>query len=188
LVGLTNIDEMKNENPDDFLIDKLAKSIKTIKSGKLHIEIQDKPVIDIVATSENHSNKINIDIIEPELFDSLKEIINDTHNDKDLPNDKETESSVDRILEKLDGAKEFIHSMTDKESTFQQQLGLAKNFAHKLTENSMTIVLMRKGKEAIILGKEAKPTVSKIISGSDDLQIISVIESSKLIGDINPES
>ncbi len=169
-------------------MDKLAKSIKTIKSGKLHIEIQDKSAIDIVATSENHSNKINIDILEPELFDSLKRIINDTHNDKDLSNGKETESSVDRILEKLDGAKEFIHSMTDKDSTFQQQLDLAKNFAHMLTENSMTVIIMRKGKEAIILGKEAKPTVSKIISGSDDLQIVSVIESSKLIGDINPES
>jgi hypothetical protein len=188
LVGLTNIDDMKNENPGDFLIDKLAKSIKIIKSGKLHIEIQDKSSIDVVATFENHSNKINIDILEPELFDSLMGNINDTHNDKDLPNGKETESSVDRILEKLDGAKEFIHSVTDKESTFHQQLDLAKNFAHKLTENCMTIVLMRKGKEAIILGKEANPTVSKIISGSDDLQIVSIIESSKLIGDINPES
>lgn len=188
MVGLTNVDHKKSENSSNSLMDKLAKSIKTIKSGKLHIEIQDKSAIDIVATSENHSNKINIDILEPELFDSLKRIINDTHNDKDLSNGKETESSVDRILEKLDGAKEFIHSMTDKDSTFQQQLDLAKNFAHMLTENSMTVIIMRKGKEAIILGKEAKPTVSKIISGSDDLQIVSVIESSKLIGDINPES
>jgi hypothetical protein len=49
-------------------------------------------------------------------------------------------------------------------------------------------VVFRKGKEALILGKEANPTVSKIISGSDDLQIKSVIESSKLINDINPET
>ena len=188
MVGLTNIDDIKIENSSNSLIDKLVKSIKTIKSGKLHIEIQDKSAIDIVATSESHSNKINIDIVEPELFDFLKGSISDTHKDKGLPNGKENESSVDRILDKLDGAKEFIHSMTDKESTFQQQLDLAKNFAHTLTENSMTLVLMRKGKEAMILGKEAKPTLSKIISGSDDLQVVSVIESSKLIGDINPES
>lgn len=179
---------MKIKNSGNSLMDKLVKSIKTIKSGKLHIEIQNKSAIDVVATSENHSNKINIDILEPDLFDILKDSLSDTHKDKGLPNSMESESSVDRILEKLDDAKEFIHSMTDKESIFQQQLGLAKNFAHVLTENSMTVVLMRKGKDAIILGKEAKPTVSKIISGSDDLQIVSVIESSKLIGDINQES
>jgi hypothetical protein len=167
------------------MIDKLLKSIKIIKSGKLHIEIQNKSAIDIVATSEYDSNKINIDILEPELFDFLKESINDSPKDKSLSNDKENESSMDKILEKLDGAKEFIHSMTDKESFLQQQLGLVKNLAHPLTENSMTLVFLRKGKETIILGKEAKPTVSKIISGSDNLQIVSVIELSKLIGDIN---
>ena len=188
MVGLTDIDDIKIENSSNSLTDKLVKSIKTIKSGKLHIEIQDKSAIDIVATSESHSNKINIDIVEPELFDFLKGSTSDTYKDKGLPNGKENESSVDRILDKLDGAKEFIHSMTDKESTFQLQLDLAKNFAHTLTENSMTVVLMRKGKEAMILGKEAKPTLSKIISGSDDLQVVSVIESSKLIGDINLET
>ena len=188
LIGLTDIDDKKIGKSSNSLIDKLAKSIKTIKSGKLHIEIQNKSAIDIVATCENQSNKISIDILEPELFDFLKGSTSDTSKNKVLPNGRENESSVDKILDKLDGAKEFIHSMTDKESTFQQQLDLAKNFAHTLTENSMTLVLMRKGKEAMILGKEAKPTLSKIISGSDDLQVVSVIESSKLIGDINPES
>lgn len=188
LVGLTNIEHKKIEKSSNSLIEKLVKSVKAIKSGKLHIEIQDKSAIDIVATSENNANRINIDIVEPDLFDFLKGGISDSHEDKGLPNGKENESSVDKILDKLDGAKEFIHSMTDKESSFQQQLDLAKNLAHILTENNMTLVLMRKGKEAMILGKEAKPTLSKIISGSDDLQVVSVIESSKLIGDINPES
>ena len=188
MIGLTDIDDRRIAKSSNSLIDKLAKSIKTIKSGKLYIEIQNKSAIDIVATSENQSNKIIIDILEPDLFDFLKGSTSDTSKDKDLPNGRENESSVDKILDTLDGAKEFIHSMTDKESTFQLQLDLAKNFAHTLTENSMTLVLMRKGKEAMILGKEAKPTLSKIISGSDDLQVVSVIESSKLIGDINPES
>lgn len=188
MVGLTNIQEKKIENTSNSLIDKLVKSVKTIKSGKLHIEIQGNSAIDIVATSDNHSNKINIDIVEPDLFDFLKERGNDSHEDKGLPHGKENESSVDKIWDKLDGAKEFIHSMTDKESAFKQQLDLAKNFAHTLTDNNLTIVLMRKGKEAMILGKEAKPTLSKIISGSDDLQVVSVIESSKLIGEVTPES
>jgi hypothetical protein len=165
-------------------MDKLVKTIKTIKSGKLHIEVQNKSAIDIFAASDNESNKIDIDILEPDLFNYIKVSTSDTQDDKSLPGIKETNTSVDKIL---DGAKDFIQSMTDKDSILQQQLSLAKNFAHKLTENNITVVLMRKGKEAIILGKEAKPTVSKIISGSDDLQIKNVFESSKLISDINPE-
>ena len=40
----------------------------------------------------------------------------------------------------------------------------------------MTIAFSRKGKEAIILGKEAKPTVSKMVSRSDDVEIKSVTD------------
>ena len=185
---MISFNDKKVENPSNSLGDKLVRSIKTIKSGKLHIEIQDKPAIDILANSENYSNIISINIIEPDLFDLFKGRVSDAYRDNSLPEDKENESSVNKILDKLDGAKEFIHSVTDKDSAFQQQLDLAKNFAHKLSENNMTLILLRKGKEAMILGKEAKPTLSKIISGSEDLQVVSVIESSKLIGDINPET
>lgn len=175
------------ENPNYYLVDKLVKALKTVKSGKLHIEIQNKSTIDMIATSDNESNKIEIDMVEPELFDLMREGIRDAPKDKSVQKDKEAESSLDKLLDKLDGAKEFIHTMTDKDSGLQTQLNLAKNLASKLTENNVTVVVMRKGKEALILGKEAKPSVSKIISGSDDLQIKSVIESSKLINDINPE-
>ena len=188
LVWLINFNDNKVENFSNSLVDKLVKSIKTIKSGKLHIEIQDKPALDIITNSEDYSNIISIDIIEPDLFDLFKGRVSDAYKDNSLSEDNESESSVDRILDKLDGAKEFIHSVTDKDSAFQQQLDLARNFAHTLSENNMTLILLRKGKEAMILGKEAKPTLSKIISGSDDLQVVSVIESSKLIGDINPET
>ncbi len=50
----------------------------------------------------------------------------------------------------------------------------------------MTLAILHKGKEAIILGKDAKPTVSRVISGSDDLQIKSVKGASKLTGDLLP--
>ena len=51
----------------------------------------------------------------------------------------------------------------------------------------MTIVLSRKGKEAIILGKEAKPTLSKLISRFDEMQIKSVREIVKLGSDLKLE-
>jgi hypothetical protein len=51
----------------------------------------------------------------------------------------------------------------------------------------MTLALLRKGKEAIILGKEAKPTVSRLVSRSDDIQIKSLREVRKLASDLKPE-
>ena len=89
MIGLTDIDDKKIGKSSNSLIDKLAKSIKTIKSGKLHIEIQNKLAIDIVATSETKSNKISIDILEPELFDFLKGRTSDTFKNKVLPNGRE---------------------------------------------------------------------------------------------------
>jgi len=44
----------------------------------------------------------------------------------------------------------------------------------------LTLSFLRKGKEAIILGKNAHPTFSKLITRSDDIQIDSLKESVKL--------
>ena len=51
----------------------------------------------------------------------------------------------------------------------------------------MTIAFSRKGKEAIILGKEAKPTVSKMVSRSDDIEIKSVREVSRFSSDFKED-
>ncbi len=100
MVGLTHIDDKKIENSSNTLIDIFVKTVKAVKSGELHIDIQNKPAIDIVATSDNESNKIDIDILEPELFDLFKISSSDAHKDKNIPDDKETDSSVDKILSK----------------------------------------------------------------------------------------
>ncbi len=49
----------------------------------------------------------------------------------------------------------------------------------------MALVFLRKGKVIVILGKEAKPTISQSVSKSNNLQIKSVMEVSRLIGDLN---
>lgn len=60
------------------------------------------------------------------------------------------------------------------------KLKMAKEFSQKLTDNGLTLSFLRKGKEAITLGKEANPTLSKFITRSDDIQVDSVRESIKL--------
>jgi hypothetical protein len=60
------------------------------------------------------------------------------------------------------------------------KLKTAKEFSQQLTDNGLTLSFLRKGTEAIILGKNAHPTFSKLITRSDDIQIDSVKESVKL--------
>ena len=54
----------------------------------------------------------------------------------------------------------------------------------KLADNGMTISFLRKGKEAITLGNDAKPTLSKLVIRSDDVQINSVIQTTNLKRDL----
>ena len=73
---------------------------------------------------------------------------------------------------------------TDDETSLFGKLKTAKEFAKKLTDNDMTISFLRRGKEAITLGKDAKPILSKIITRSDDVQINSIKQTSDLKRDL----
>ncbi|MDQ6667046.1 MAG: hypothetical protein M3Y53_02345 [Thermoproteota archaeon] len=64
---------------------------------------------------------------------------------------------------------------TDDETGLFDKLKTARELAKKLTDTDMKISFLRRGKEAITLGKDAKPTPSKIITRGDDVQINSVI-------------
>jgi hypothetical protein len=93
--------------------------------------------------------------------------------------------NVDKEKEKI--KIDFIHpTIIETESGNENRPGLfdklktAKEFAQKLTDNGLTLAFLRKGKEAIILGKEAHPTFSRLITRSDDIQIGSVRESAEL--------
>jgi hypothetical protein len=92
---------------------------------------------------------------------------------------------IDKEKEKIN--VDFIHStIIETESGDESRPGLfdklktAKEFAQKLTDNGLTLSFLRKGKEAIILGKEAHPRFSRLITRSDDIQIDSIRESAKL--------
>lgn len=179
-----------SKNQSHSLPDVIVESIGSIKGGKILIEVENRPTIDIKASRSNEVQRIDIDILDPEIFDVLKN--HEVNERKDSPSQDDDDSlidskndSVDKIKNKLDTAKEFFHLFTDNEASIFDQLKIVKDFASKLTENNITIILHRKGKQAIIMGKDANPSISKIISRSDNLQIKSVKESSKLLGEIS---
>ena len=67
------------------------------------------------------------------------------------------------------------------------KLKTAKEFGQKLTDNGLTISFLRKGKDAVSLGKAAKPTLSRLITRSDDIQIDSVKEITNLKRDLQED-
>jgi len=169
---------LHNSNPIDNLdsetvIDWLVKSIKSVQSGRIAIDMQNEPAMEIYATA----NRIDVDILNPE-FLNLPKATED--------NEDKREGRIEKLKDKLNIAKEFAEELTDSETELLDKLEIPK-FANKLTDNDTTIVFSRKGKEAIILGKEAKPTVSKLVTRSDDIQIKSLREVRKLVSDLKPE-
>lgn len=76
---------------------------------------------------------------------------------------------------------------TSEEIGLFDKLKTAKEFAQKLTDNGLTISFLRKGKDAISLGKDAKPTLSRLITRSDDIQIDSVKEITNLKRDLKED-
>jgi len=61
-----------------------------------------------------------------------------------------------------------------------EEIKTAKKLAQILDNNNLTISILRKGKKAISLGKEASPTLSRLLTGSDDIQIDSIRQATKL--------
>lgn len=175
-----------NNNDESKIIDTLVKSLKSLKSGNILVEIENKPTIDISASYENDINRIDVDLLDPDILGILKQLeVENSDEKKDEV--KKSATSFDKIKDKLDIAKDFFHMFTDSEKNLFEQLNIVKNLAQKLSDNNVTVVLLRKGKEAIVIGKDANPTLSRLLSRSDDVQIKSVTESSKLVGDISSD-
>jgi hypothetical protein len=174
-----------NNNYESKIITNLIKSLKSLKSGNILVEIENKPTVDIKATLENDTNRIDVDLLDPDILGIFKQLVVEKHEDSINERTKRSPSSFDKIKDKLDIAKDFFHMFTDSEKNLFEQFSIVKKFAEKLSDNNVTVVLLRKGKEAIVIGKDANPTLSRLLSRSDDVQIKSVTESSKLVGDIS---
>ena len=87
----------------------------------------------------------------------------------------------------VDLLEPMLFRTPDDETGLFDKLNTAKEFAQKLTDNGLTLFFLRKGKKALILGKDAKPSLSKLITRSDNIQIDSIKESGKLKSDLKSD-
>jgi hypothetical protein len=89
------------------------------------------------------------------------------------------------VVVQLDLLEPTYFSVSDDRTGIFDKLRTATEFAQKLTDNGITFSLLRKGKEAITLGEGARPSLSRIITKSDDIQVDSLKESVKLRTDFD---
>jgi hypothetical protein len=88
---------------------------------------------------------------------------------------------------KVDLLEPGLFRLEDDNLSLFDKLRTATEFAQKLSDNMLTLSLLRKGKEAITLGEGAHPSFSRLITRSDDIQLDSLKESTKLRKDFKGE-
>jgi hypothetical protein len=64
------------------------------------------------------------------------------------------------------------------------KLKTAQKLGEILNSNGLSISVLRKGKKAFTIGRDATPTISSILTGSDDIHIDSLTQAAKLGKDI----
>jgi hypothetical protein len=95
-------------------------------------------------------------------------------------NDHVDSDASSKTIIKLDLLEPTFFSVPDDQTSLFDKLRTAAELAQKLTDNGITLFLLRKGKEAITLGERASPSISRVITKSDDIQVDSIKESAKL--------
>lgn len=70
-----------------------------------------------------------------------------------------------------------------KKLSMRAMISNIADFAKYLRINGLTLFICYKGKETIVVGKDARPKLSKLVTGSKDIQIKSLRELKKLDSD-----
>ena len=102
-------------------------------------------------------------------------------------NSKDNLSKGSKKRIRVDLLEPSFFKLQDDDFGLFDKLRTATEFAQKLTDNMLTLSLLRKGKEAITLGEEAHPSFSRLITRSDDIQVNSLKESTKLRKDFKED-
>ena len=129
--------------------------------SELNINEDDPAVNNLVRLLKLPKGKINIQI------DNKPSLSLDFRQDKLLVDVKD--SSIFEMIEEEENDQGLFEKIKE-----------AKKVAQILDNNNLTISILRKGKKAISLGKEANPTLSKLLTRSNDIQIDSVRQVAKL--------
>lgn len=87
----------------------------------------------------------------------------------------------------VDLLRPTIFKVQQDETGLFDKLKTASEFGKKLSENGVTLSILRRNKEAIRLGKGAHPSFSRLITKSDDIQITSTSELVKLKRDMKTD-
>jgi hypothetical protein len=87
----------------------------------------------------------------------------------------------------VDLVEPTMFRVAEDETGLFDKLKTASEFGRKLSDNGVTLSILRKGKEAVRLGKEARPTLSKIVTRSDDIQLNNAREFAKLKSDLKTD-
>ena len=103
---------------NEIMMDWLVKSMKSIESGRIMIDMGNEPAMQINAAT----NRIDIDLMHPELFKLFK-ITEDEDQDK--------RGRMDKLKDRLNTAKEFAQKLTDSETGLFEKLDIPKEFAQK---------------------------------------------------------
>ena len=129
--------------------------------------------------SKDHLHIDENDMISDWLVKSMKSLTRGTIEiNTENQQAAQIDVSNDKIAINLLQAEFF--RVPDDETGLFDKLETSKEFGHKLSENRLTLSILRKGKEAITLGYKAKPKLSKLITRSNDIQVDSIKEATEL--------
>ena len=73
---------------------------------------------------------------------------------------------------------------TESKLSFWDIIKDARDFAEELKNKKLTVILNIKGKETLIIGEKAKPSISQILSKSKNIEIKNVVEAAKISKEI----
>lgn len=93
---------------------------------------------------------------------------------------KGNEVNVDIQDASVFGIAEEEENENQHEMGFFDKIKAAKNVAQIFDNHDLTVTILRKGEKAVTMGKEARPSLSRLITRSDDIQIESLSQATKL--------
>ena len=89
-----------------------------------------------------------------------------------------------RVVLDVSDASIFGNAESDSSIGLFDGLKTAKKLGETLNSKGITLSILRKGKKALSLGRDAKPTLSTLVTRTDDIQVDSVRQVTKLGKDV----